>query len=365
MSKKVFLIISLFLTVQVIAGICFGDVIILKTKDPKTNQQKTVEGKILEEDKEKVTLETYPGTTMVILKRDIVQINKGKPPWEVYEEQKAKIKDTAAEHCKLGKWCQQHGLKNEAKQEWEKTIELDPDHSEARKLLGYIKDGTKEGKANWRLEKEVMIEKGMVPFEGKWVRRDKFEELMKQGGYTFTLKAGIEDDVDEKFLNEFGERMKVASAWLWKGTRGQFYIAEVTITDKTSQGNIVVPKGHAHTADYSCAQSGLGGKGVVASFRIPGETDPYTFLHEFGHAAFGLPDEKVPNCCRICIMRGPRKDGDWKKDPQFCTEENHERNGPACWTLILAQWPKLVGPDNDPCIPIDEIPQTKINIINK
>ncbi len=363
MRNKLLPLLLLFLAGVLISGdFCRADEVILKKKDPKTKKQITIEGKILETDKEKIVVETYPGEKKTILQKDIQQILKAPPPWETYEGKKQKIKDTASEHYKLGKWCNEHGLQKEAKQEWEKTVELDPDHKEARKELGYIKDDN----GKWRPEKEVMTEKGMVRFEGTWVESAKFEDLMKKGGYAFTLKAAFEDDVDEKTLKEFGDRITAASAYLWEGTRGQFYIAEITITDKSSAGNVLIPKGYAHSSDFNIARSSLGGKGSVATFRIPGQVDRYTFLHEFGHAAFGLDDEKKPNnLCRSCVMRGLAKDGDWSKDPQFCHEKNHEASGIDCWGRILQQWTKLVGPDNDPCIPKDKIPQPKIIIEDK
>lgn len=371
MVRTVFTLFVYGMAVHIITGYCLGDTIILKKKESK------IEGKISGENKDSVTIETYPGRTTTVSKKDISQVTKGKAPWEVYGEKKIKIKDIPDEHYKLGKWCQDHNLPNEAKQEWGKAMTLDPEHKEARTALGYIKDDN----GKWRLENEVMKEKGMIRFEGKWVPRDKFEELMAKGGYAFELKVTIEDDVDDKFLKEFADQMKMNSAYMWQCSRGQFYIRKAIIMDKSSGGNVVIPKGYAHTSDYAVASSDLGGKGRIASFSVPGQVDIYTFLHEFGHGALGLPDEKNP-ACRVCIMRGPQADGDYMNDPQYCTDENHNRSGPSCWSILMKQWPKLVGPNNDPGIGIEaftmeegegarvnfdvikEIPETSIEIIN-
>ncbi|MBI4712388.1 MAG: hypothetical protein HY762_03670 [Planctomycetes bacterium] len=242
------------MAVHIITVFCLGDTSILKKKNVK------IEGKIVAEDKDKVTIETYPGRTTVISRKDISQLTKGKAPWEVYEEKKRKIKDTAKEHYDLGKWCKEHKLTSEAKQEWEKTIALDPEHKAARAALGYVKDDA----GKWRLENELMKSKGMIRFEGKWVSKDKFEELMAKGGYAFELKVTIVDDVDDAFLKKFAEQMKYNSAYIWQCTRGQFYISKALIMDKSSGGTVVIPRGQTYTSDWSKANaSGFGGKGGI------------------------------------------------------------------------------------------------------
>ena len=40
---------------------------------------------------------------------------------------------------KLAEWCHEHGLPDQRKTHLQRVIELDPDHVEARRLLGYSK----------------------------------------------------------------------------------------------------------------------------------------------------------------------------------------------------------------------------------
>ena len=341
MKQKISLIIFLALTGLVIAGICLGDTIIFREKDPKTKQLKTLEGKVLETDKEKVVIEIYPGKKKVVPKGKIKEIIKGAPPWEVYEQKKKKIKDIAKDHYELGKWCQEHNLKDEAQQELSRVIELDPDHKDARKALGYVKDDNGE----WRQEEEVMLEKNMVRFEGGWAPKEKLPELMKKGSYALIFKIAIEDDVDDEFMKYFEEHLNETAVLAWQMLQGQFYISEISVEDKTSKGNVIIEKGLSQTNDYSRARAD--GIGYNHTMFVPGKYFHYTFLHEIGHARLGLPDEKKGTQvghCPNCIMCGYSEES--VRNLLYCDENNHTGNGPSCWELILQHWPKLVGPTN-------------------
>lgn len=54
-----------------------------------------------------------------------------------YQTKKAAIPDTAAANQELALWCDQHGLWDAAKTQWEAVRRLDPKSEEAQKRLGY------------------------------------------------------------------------------------------------------------------------------------------------------------------------------------------------------------------------------------
>ena len=60
-----------------------------------------------------------------------------------YNAMRAKAPNTADGHWKLGQWCEQKGLKDEAEMEFTIVCQLDPRREAAWKKLGYLKQGGK------------------------------------------------------------------------------------------------------------------------------------------------------------------------------------------------------------------------------
>jgi hypothetical protein len=123
-----------------------------------------VEGVILEQSDSRLVVETKAGK-VVLDPADVVSIERKSTPLGLYQEMAAKVdaKD-AAGHYALGLWATEQKLFREARQEFEKTIALDPDHAGAREKLGYVrKDG------QWMTRSEAKQAEGLVLHEGKWV----------------------------------------------------------------------------------------------------------------------------------------------------------------------------------------------------
>lgn len=75
-------------------------------------------------------------------------------------ERSEKAGDSAGGHAALGLWCRENGLEDLAKQELQRTIELDPNHESARKALGFLKVADE-----WKPARETYEErrKGLDP----------------------------------------------------------------------------------------------------------------------------------------------------------------------------------------------------------
>ncbi|HOX05433.1 MAG TPA: FMN-binding protein [Planctomycetota bacterium] len=73
-------------------------------------------------------------------KEQVDRVEKGPPPWEVYEEKaKALLPEDVSGRMDLARWCKAHNLPMRMKQELERVIVADPDNAEARGLLGHRK----------------------------------------------------------------------------------------------------------------------------------------------------------------------------------------------------------------------------------
>jgi tetratricopeptide (TPR) repeat protein len=138
------------LLAAVIAGLVLGlyavstgDVIYLNTGG-------IVKGKIIERDIDKLVVRTPYGLT-TIPADDVDYIEEGGSLKEMYEERLKQIReDDVNAHYNLGVWLRNVGMYDEAKNEFQRVLKLDPDHPEARCELGYVR---KEGK--WLMRKST------------------------------------------------------------------------------------------------------------------------------------------------------------------------------------------------------------------
>ncbi len=129
------------------APIVYGDIIRLQDGGK-------IEGDIVKETDEVIVLRTYDGIEAEVSRDDILEIERGKSPFQqAKEELKKRLSNLSSKdakgHYQLAQWCNQWMFKEDAKKLLEKVIAIDPDHAAARKELGYEKvDGkwTKKGK---------------------------------------------------------------------------------------------------------------------------------------------------------------------------------------------------------------------------
>jgi hypothetical protein len=138
---------------------------------------RTIRGKVLDEKstKDKLVIKLQAGNAEVTIDRNEIQeIIVEKNPKEQYDEVKDRYKDTADDQFNLAIWCEEHKLPKQRKAHLEKTIELDPDHAQAREKLGYTKyDG------KWLTANEIKEAKGLVRFNGRYVSPQE-KEILEQ-----------------------------------------------------------------------------------------------------------------------------------------------------------------------------------------
>ncbi|MBI3723524.1 CAP domain-containing protein [bacterium] len=116
------------------AGIARADVIYLSSGG-------IVKGTIVKESERSITVKTQGGSLSIISRNDIEHIEKGESPQAIYQERLRKIAPGDAEgHYQLGLWLKNLNEKALARDEFKKTILLDPEHRLAREELGYVHD---------------------------------------------------------------------------------------------------------------------------------------------------------------------------------------------------------------------------------
>lgn len=109
----------------------------------------------------------------VTLSREAVEKHVRRRPVEVeLEKVRHQYPDTVAGQWELAEWCRTNGLSEPRKQFMQRVIELDPDHTEARRQLGY---GKIDGK--WQTRDQAQTARGYVKHKGKWMLPQEVEAL--------------------------------------------------------------------------------------------------------------------------------------------------------------------------------------------
>ena len=115
----------------VAAGPARADVVHLKNG-------KKFEG-LAEEQPDAVVLRLERGS-LTFARDDVDRIEKGPPPWEVYEQKAKALKpEDAAGHLELAKWCKANSLNQRMQKELQLVLLVEPENQEARVLLGHQK----------------------------------------------------------------------------------------------------------------------------------------------------------------------------------------------------------------------------------
>ncbi len=135
---------------------------------------------------------------IAVAKSDVARVQWDKEVRAEYQKRLASIPaNDAAAHYKLGCWLRGKEWTREAKAEFEKALQIDPNYAPAHKALHHVflKD-------KWYSEDEAMRLMGYVKVRGKWIRRRDLEKLEKGLECLAAVRAAqrkIEDAVGMMF----------------------------------------------------------------------------------------------------------------------------------------------------------------------
>ena len=142
---------------------------------------KKIEGEVISNSGGKVVVKTKFGTTE-LKEADIERIEERANPKEEYKKRLEAVADGDVDALmELYAWAKGEELKRESTEVLRKVIKADPDHENARRLLGYVQyDGkwmTKKAaeKAEAKAEAERMKAQGLVQYKGEWMTPEEKE----------------------------------------------------------------------------------------------------------------------------------------------------------------------------------------------
>lgn len=157
---------------------------------------KTMEGKILAETAEEVTIRTNSGIEVAVSVDRIASIERTPAPEDVHAARWTALEEkpgaTAEEYYQLGTWALEFFNEKAAKADWRRAVEIDPDHVLARQALKHkpykgrwfeTEAALEEFVAREKAEEEfqrLLLEKraqGFDWFEGEWVPAEDMPKL--------------------------------------------------------------------------------------------------------------------------------------------------------------------------------------------
>jgi hypothetical protein len=117
-------------------------------------------------------IRTADGATVTLDAPQVQKMLPQRPEEAEYDRIRPTYPDTAAAQWELAEWCRQHKLLAQREVHLSRVIELDPEHVEARRALGYTRvDG------QWTTQDELMTKRGYVRYKGSWKTRQEVELL--------------------------------------------------------------------------------------------------------------------------------------------------------------------------------------------
>ncbi len=134
-----------------------------------------LQGIVVEQDATSVVIETGPGR--VAVPRSLVQrIVPGSAALTTYRERASRLAATdAAGWLELALWAQQRDLTTQAQEAFARVVALDPGNALAQRALDRELVG-----GLWLPRDEAMRARGLVEFEGRWLRPEEREAALEE-----------------------------------------------------------------------------------------------------------------------------------------------------------------------------------------
>jgi len=159
-----------------------------------------IEGQLLNPDQSPRSLyliRTPEGAQIGLEARQVAQVLRRRPAELEYEKIKPTYPDTVEGQLALAQWCLEHNLLSQRREHLERVIQLDPNHPEARRALGYMQiNGV------WKTQDQLMQERGYRLYRGQWRLPQEIELL------------------ERKEAQQAAEREWFAKLKLWRGWLG-------------------------------------------------------------------------------------------------------------------------------------------------
>lgn len=123
--------------------------------------------------RDQVALESTWGK-IVLNRRQVAGLTEQTPAHAEYRRRAPTVSDTVESQHALAMWCRNNGLADEMRAHLERVVALDPNHEEARLLLGYQRVGDR-----WLTRDDRLANRGLVRQKGDFRTRQEIELIAR------------------------------------------------------------------------------------------------------------------------------------------------------------------------------------------
>lgn len=121
-----------------------------------------------------IQIRTLTGSVVSVSRTDVTTVKRRPIILEQYEVRLRKAPDTLAGQWELAEWCSANQLRDRQQRHLRRVLDFDPEHAEARRLLGY-----KRIEDRWLTQDEFMSEHGFLKYKGQYRRSKDVEQLLQ------------------------------------------------------------------------------------------------------------------------------------------------------------------------------------------
>jgi hypothetical protein len=209
----------------------------------------------------------FAGGEITLAASAVARVVAQDPNEIAYERFRLQHDDTVEGNWKIAEWCQQNRLYVQRKKHLERILQLDGDHQQARRVLGFQRVGDR-----WLTQDQIMAERGMVKHRGRWITPQKLR-LMEQ------------QEKQQLAEQEWYKRVRRWSGWLdssSKAVRAKEYLLAIRSAAATPAliKSFESAKGYEHKEVLAEALSNVGtGKAVEVLVRHSIENDDEDFRY--------------------------------------------------------------------------------------
>ena len=125
---------------------------------------------------ELVSIRTLSGAVVTVEKQQVDDVVRRRMVLEEYETLRRAAADTLAAQWELAEWCRAKNLSKERLVHLARVVEIDPDHVQAHRGLGHVRDA----KGRWATRDEVMAGRGFVKYRGRYVLPQELQLILAE-----------------------------------------------------------------------------------------------------------------------------------------------------------------------------------------
>ena len=149
-----------------------------------------------EGDQAPLSIRTPSGAVIRVARQAVDFVERRSDVMEEYVTRSRRTPATVEGHWELSEWCRTHFLSDQRSEQLHLLLRIDPDHGEARRILGYIKHH-----GNWMTRDEVMEQRGYVRYKNDWITPQELALLTS-------------DVKQRKAESEWLSKIRVWTGWL-------------------------------------------------------------------------------------------------------------------------------------------------------